>query len=106
MRVSALLAAAGAFTAKVVSAATAPGLTYLYSANSSIATPIVYGATPKGTRIAIPLTGGTFSGPKLNGMFASKLPLHKSLQSISKYYMNVADLFMQVQSSALALIGV
>jgi hypothetical protein len=106
MRVSAFLAVAGAFTANVVTAATAPGLTFLYSANSSIATPIVYGATPKGTRIAIPLTGGVFSGPKMNGMFPLKSPLHKSLRCISKHYRKVTDLIIQAPSSPLAPIGV
>lgn len=71
MRVSAIIAVAGVFTANIVAAIPAPGLTFLYSSNSSIATPITYGPGPAGTRIAIPLTGGTFSGPRLNGIFPS-----------------------------------
>lgn len=45
----------------------APGLSYLYTAYCDISTSISMGAGPLGTRLAIPITGGTFSGPLLNG---------------------------------------
>lgn len=45
----------------------APGFTYLYSANATLGTTIDYGKGPRGSRVAIPITGGTFTGPKLKG---------------------------------------
>jgi Protein of unknown function (DUF3237). len=45
-----------------------PGLKFLYSMNCTLATPIQVGAGPYGTRTVIPIVGGTFSGPQLNGM--------------------------------------
>ena len=47
-----------------------PSLTYLYSANITVGTPIPIGNVPLGTRVVIPVTGGSFSGPKLSGMSA------------------------------------
>ncbi|KAK4098464.1 hypothetical protein N658DRAFT_431912 [Parathielavia hyrcaniae] len=44
-----------------------PGLTYLYSVNCTLAPPIPVGSGPHGSRLVIPIVGGTFSGPKLNG---------------------------------------
>jgi len=49
----------------------APTLTYLYTLNATLADAIILGAGPRGNRIAIPITGGTFSGPKLNGAIRS-----------------------------------
>ncbi|KAK3693180.1 hypothetical protein B0T22DRAFT_504698 [Podospora appendiculata] len=46
---------------------TPPSLTYLYSLNCTLGTAIQIGAGPHGNRVAIPITGGTFSGPKLSG---------------------------------------
>jgi hypothetical protein len=62
--------------AHVATTPKAPGLTYLYSSNVTLGTTIDYGTGPKGSRVAIPITGGTFSGPKLKG--ASKLTSHFS----------------------------
>jgi hypothetical protein len=45
-----------------------PELTHLYSVTFTGATPIDFGATPLGHLTFSPLTGGTFSGPKLNGI--------------------------------------
>lgn len=45
----------------------APGLTYLYTLNCTLAPPYIIGATPKGFRVAIPITGGYFNGPRLSG---------------------------------------
>ncbi|KAK4139701.1 uncharacterized protein C8A04DRAFT_40492 [Dichotomopilus funicola] len=55
--------------ASVASAATpaTPGLTYLYSLNCTLGAALSVGAGPHGTRTVIPITGGTFSGPKLSG---------------------------------------
>ncbi|KAF2200695.1 hypothetical protein GQ43DRAFT_441337 [Delitschia confertaspora ATCC 74209] len=44
-----------------------PGLSYLYTLNCTLGAPIVVGASPTGTRVAIPIIGGTFSGPRLSG---------------------------------------
>jgi hypothetical protein len=46
----------------------APGLTYLYSLNCTLADPVLVGQGPHGTRVVIPIVGGSFSGPKLSGM--------------------------------------
>ncbi|KAG4440871.1 hypothetical protein IFR05_003621 [Cadophora sp. M221] len=45
----------------------APRLTFLYSSNVTLGPTIEYGDGPKGNRVAIPIIGGTFSGPKLSG---------------------------------------
>jgi hypothetical protein len=57
------------------------GLTHLYSLNCTLGTPIVVGAIPVGTRVAIPITGGSFSGPRLSGQFClhfTSCPSHRS----------------------------
>ncbi|KAK4111737.1 hypothetical protein N656DRAFT_711383 [Canariomyces notabilis] len=45
----------------------APGLTYLYSLNCTLGPSIQVGGGPHGTRVVIPIIGGTFSGPQLSG---------------------------------------
>ncbi len=45
----------------------APSLTFLYSLNCTLAPPVLVGAGPHGSRVVIPIIGGTFSGPKLSG---------------------------------------
>ncbi|PVH80794.1 hypothetical protein DL98DRAFT_357430, partial [Cadophora sp. DSE1049] len=45
----------------------APRLTYLYTANVTLGPTIQYGDGPKGNRVAIPIIGGTFDGPKMKG---------------------------------------
>lgn len=49
----------------------APGLTFLYSLNCTLAPPIPVGGGPHGTRLVIPIVGGTFSGPRLSGRCSS-----------------------------------
>lgn len=44
-----------------------PGLTYLYTLNCTLLPPYIIGAGPRGYRVAIPITGGYFNGPKLSG---------------------------------------
>lgn len=44
-----------------------PGLTYLYTLNCTLLPPYVIGAGPRGFRVAIPITGGYFNGPRLSG---------------------------------------
>lgn len=44
-----------------------PPLTYLYSANLTIPPAYDIGTVPMGGRAILPLTGGSFSGPKLSG---------------------------------------
>ena len=46
---------------------TPPTLTYLYSLNCTLGTSINVGTGPHGTRTVIPITGGTFAGPRLSG---------------------------------------
>ena len=41
--------------------------THLFTANVTAAPGIVIGPLPQGNRVAYPLTGGTFTGPGLNG---------------------------------------
>lgn len=44
-----------------------PTLTLVYRLEASLGTPADLGAIPQGRRRIAPLTGGTFSGPELNG---------------------------------------
>ncbi|KAH6974340.1 major facilitator superfamily domain-containing protein [Ilyonectria sp. MPI-CAGE-AT-0026] len=44
-----------------------PTLAYLFRMNLTLSSTINTGAGPAGTRVAIPITGGTLSGPKGNG---------------------------------------
>lgn len=53
--------------AKKVTTPSAPGLTYLYGLNCTIAFPYVIGNVTGGERVAIPITGGYFKGPRLSG---------------------------------------
>jgi len=55
----------------------APGLTFLYSCNATLGTTIDYGKGPKGSRVAIPITGGPVVGPRIKGAH-SKAPLSKT----------------------------
>ncbi|GAB1317014.1 Scytalone dehydratase [Madurella fahalii] len=48
-------------------APTAPGLTFLYSLNCTLGTPLTVGGGPHGNRVVIPIVGGSFSGPRLSG---------------------------------------
>lgn len=45
-----------------------PQLTYLYSANLTFGTTISIGSVPSGKRELLPISGGSFSGPKLSGI--------------------------------------
>ncbi|KXX80340.1 hypothetical protein MMYC01_204689 [Madurella mycetomatis] len=62
-----LLAAAGFVQANGKHGSAPPRLSILFTANVTATTPIVIGDQPAGTRIAYPFTGGTFTGPRLNG---------------------------------------
>lgn len=44
-----------------------PDLTYLFTVNITSAPSISFGTTPFGPREFVPITGGTFSGPKVAG---------------------------------------
>ncbi|KAK3317559.1 hypothetical protein B0T19DRAFT_435193 [Cercophora scortea] len=44
-----------------------PALTYLYSVNLVMPAGVDIGSVPYGKRALLPISGGTFSGPKLNG---------------------------------------
>lgn len=54
-----------------VTTPSAPGYIFLYSANASISDGIDFGTSPYNHRIAYPITGGDFNGPKLSGKYAS-----------------------------------
>lgn len=44
-----------------------PGLTYLYTLNCTLEEPYLIGAGPRGYRVALPITGGYFNGPRMSG---------------------------------------
>lgn len=44
-----------------------PNLEYLFTVQATESPPVIIGASGHGNRIFIPITGGTFSGPKLQG---------------------------------------
>ena len=44
-----------------------PALTYLFSVNVTTSATVSIGTTPFGERAFIPITGGSFSGPKVSG---------------------------------------
>lgn len=46
----------------------APRLTYLYTVNITGGPTTTFGPGPRGIRLAVPILGGSFSGPKLRGM--------------------------------------
>ncbi|KAH8890347.1 hypothetical protein GQ53DRAFT_765947 [Thozetella sp. PMI_491] len=48
-----------------------PTFSWLYTCNATLGTPINVGPGPKGQRTVIPITGGTFAGPKLSGKILS-----------------------------------
>ena len=47
--------------------ATAPALEHVFTARVTVATPLELGQTSAGRRRVIPITGGTVSGPRLQG---------------------------------------
>jgi hypothetical protein len=49
----------------------APRLTLSYRLEAMLGEPLDLGQTPRGRRRIVPLTGGTFSGPELNGVLLS-----------------------------------
>ena len=63
-----LCLAASAVSACAQKTPAAPSLTYLYSLNCTLGASLQVGGGPHGSRVVIPITGGTFSGPKLKGM--------------------------------------
>lgn len=71
MRFATLITSVMAVAMPAVRAATpaSPGLTYLYTANVTLGTSFSMGVGPQGERVAIPIVGGTFSGPNINGVY-------------------------------------
>lgn len=45
----------------------APGLTFLYTLNCTLGPRLEIGYGPRGYRVAIPITGGYFKGPRMSG---------------------------------------
>lgn len=68
---SLLCLTASAVSACAQNTPAAPSLTYLYSLNCTLGAPIQVGGGPHGSRVVIPIVGGTFSGPKLSGTVAN-----------------------------------
>ena len=56
-----------ALAASAVATPTPPPLTFLYSVNLTMPAGTELGHVPYGSRALLPISGGTFSGPKLNG---------------------------------------
>ncbi|KAL2268046.1 hypothetical protein VTJ83DRAFT_2892 [Remersonia thermophila] len=56
-----------AVTALAQNTPTPPGLTFLYSLNCTLGAAYSVGSGPHGNRVVIPITGGTFKGPRLSG---------------------------------------
>ncbi|CAF9921100.1 MAG: hypothetical protein HETSPECPRED_004434 [Heterodermia speciosa] len=52
---------------------TAPHTTFLFNANLTTTAPILIGATPFGLTTILPITGGAFSGPGLEGKITTGL---------------------------------
>ena len=50
-----------------------PNLEYLLTVQATESPPVIIGASGYGNRIFIPITGGTFSGPKLQGKCSYQL---------------------------------
>jgi hypothetical protein len=66
---SLLLLSAGAGLSKATTTPTPPPLTHILTANVTAGTTIVIGPEAGGTRVALPIAGGTFWGSRLNGTF-------------------------------------
>lgn len=62
-----LLALAASAASPALAAPTPPSLTYLYSVNLTMPAGTDLGQVPYGSRALLPISGGTFAGPKLNG---------------------------------------
>ena len=54
-----------------------PVFSYLYSVNLTMPAGVTIGNGPSGSRAILPISGGTFWGPKFNGLFATT-PIHLS----------------------------
>jgi hypothetical protein len=59
--------AAGLLMAAPAGAQQAPTLEFAFEENVSLAQAILPGDTPRGARVIIPITGGTFEGPAIKG---------------------------------------
>lgn len=70
---SLLALAASVLAAKNQTGPSKPDLTYLFTVNITTSTAVDIGTTPFGQRIFAPITGGSFSGPKLEGKFRSTI---------------------------------
>lgn len=54
-------------SAQTVAVPKTPGLTFLYSLNCTLGESLPVGNVPEGNRVVIPITGGTFAGPRIAG---------------------------------------
>jgi len=62
-----LLSALIVVASSVLAAPTPPPLTFLYNVKLLMPPTVNIGSVPYGSRGIIPISGGTFTGPKLNG---------------------------------------
>lgn len=71
--ISATLLSAGysALTSAADSHSEAVRSTFVFEANVSVGAPLVIGSVAEGLRRVVPITGGTVSGPRLNGRVLS-----------------------------------
>ncbi|MCM1051444.1 MAG: DUF3237 domain-containing protein [Paenibacillus sp.] len=67
-------------TSDTVVDVTTPSLEFVMDLDVTIGEPVTIGATPHGQRLAIPITGGTFSGPQIAGTI---LPGGADYQTVS-----------------------
>lgn len=61
--------AASALPARAWAATDAPGLDFVYEAIVTLEPTQEFGPTPLGTRRRIPITGGTFAGPRIRASY-------------------------------------
>jgi hypothetical protein len=84
MYIATLLLAA--LAGKVLADPKPPTFTYLYSINLTMPAGINIGNTPAGSRAILPISGGSFRGPKFNG--SSRLRLLSSIYAWDLAYWN------------------
>lgn len=62
-----LLVLAGADARQPSPPPPAPSLKFLYHLNSTLGEPVSFGPGPSGTKLSIPILGGTVEGPNICG---------------------------------------
>ncbi|OIW28766.1 hypothetical protein CONLIGDRAFT_617728 [Coniochaeta ligniaria NRRL 30616] len=75
-----------------------PTITYLYSVNLTMPTPLQVGISPLGKRTVYRMTGGTFDGPKLKGTVL--MGLDWGLTDTNATYREDTVYFLQTEDGA------